>query len=129
MPGSNLGLVKMKGQLGIAVVLVTAMGGATMAADFGGRYTVTGTNLDGTSYSGTADIKITSNTTCEITWVTGSTTSVGHCMGMGDIIAASYSQGKNVGLAMYQQNADGSLDGYWTVAGRDGSGTETLTPE
>jgi hypothetical protein len=29
---------------------------------------------------------------------------------------------------MYKINADGTLDGAWTVAGKNGSGTERLIP-
>lgn len=115
----------------LALVFLFAAGSALpgLAADFaGGHYTASGTNLDGSPYSGTADIKIISNTTCEITWVTGSTTSYGQCMGMGDVIAAGYVLGDAVGLVMYHLNPDGSLEGYWTVGGKDGRGTEALTP-
>jgi hypothetical protein len=99
-----------------------------LAADFGGQYVVKGTNLDGSPYAGTANITITSDTTCEIVWNTGSTSSYGLCMGMGDVISAGYVLGDSVGLVMYQLNDDGSLEGYWTIGGRNGNGTEVLTP-
>lgn len=35
-----------------------------------GKYTVEGTNLDGSSYSGTAEITLASETTCVIEWDT-----------------------------------------------------------
>jgi hypothetical protein len=100
------------------------------AADFKeGNYTVKGTNLDGSPYEGTAVVKLLSTTTCEIDWTTGSTTSVGLCMLMDGVVAAAYRQGDAVGVTMYKINDDGSLDGAWTVAGKDGSGTETMTPQ
>ena len=34
-----------------------------------------------------------------------------------------------VGLVIYQVQSDGTLDGLWTIAGQEGVGTETLTPE
>ena len=99
------------------------------AAEFReGSYTVDGTNLDGSSYSGTAVVKLLSDTTCEIDWTTGSTTSVGLCMMMDGVVAAAYRQGENVGVTMYHINDDGTLTGAWTVAGQNGSGTEKLTP-
>ncbi len=99
------------------------------AAEFrAGNYTVDGTNLDGSPYAGTAVVKLLSDTTCEIDWTTGSTTSVGLCMMMDGVVAAAYRQGDNVGVTMYHINDDGTLTGAWTVAGQDGSGSEKLTP-
>jgi hypothetical protein len=36
--------------------------------------------------------------------------------------------GDAIGLVVYKVRADGSLDGLWTIAGKEGSGTEVLTP-
>lgn len=94
-----------------------------------GTYNVEGTNLDGSAYSGTATISLTSETTCSIEWNTGSTTSNGICMLYGDAFAAGYVLGDAVGLIVYNVKADGSLDGAWTISGKDGSGTEVLTPQ
>jgi hypothetical protein len=98
-----------------------------------GVYKVEGTNLDGSAYDGTAEITLTSKTTCGIEWKTGSATkatSTGICMLYGDSFAAGYIMGgKSVGLVVYKVNGDGSLDGAWTITGEDGSGTETLTPQ
>jgi hypothetical protein len=100
------------------------------AADFReGNYAVDGTNLDGSPYKGTAVVKLLSDTTCEIDWTTGQTTSVGLCMMMDGVVAAAYRQGDNVGVTMYKINDDGTLTGSWTVAGQNGSGTEKLTPQ
>ncbi len=94
-----------------------------------GAYNVEGTNLDGSPYKGTATIKLTSETTCAIQWKTGSTTSDGICMLYGDSFAAGYVLGNSVGLIVYKVNDDGSLEGAWTISGKDGSGTENLTPQ
>jgi hypothetical protein len=111
-----------------AVLVALALPAA--AADFKeGTYDVAGTNLDGSAYKGTATVKLLSNTTCEIDWQTGQTTSVGLCMLMDGVVGAAYRLGDGVGVTMYKLNDDGSLDGAWTVAGKDGSGTETLTPQ
>jgi fructose-1,6-bisphosphatase len=97
-----------------------------------GTYAVEGTNLDGSAYSGTAKITLTSETTCAIEWKTGNAgkaTSNGICMLYEDSFAAGYvMNGNSVGLVVYKVNSDGSLDGAWTITGQDGSGTETLTP-
>ena len=98
------------------------------AQDLGGRYTVNGTNLDGSKYDGTAVIEITSNNTCRIEWVTGDTTASGICMRNGIALAAGYVLGESVGLVIYEIKDNGVLDGLWTVADTDGVGTETLSP-
>jgi hypothetical protein len=98
------------------------------AQELGGKYRVNGTNLDGSHYAGTAEIVITSPTTCRIVWVTGGTTSRGICMRRGNVFTAAYSLGKAVGLVIYEIKSDGVLDGIWTVADQRGTGTDVLTP-
>ena len=34
-----------------------------------------------------------------------------------------------VGLIIYKMDDDGSMEGIWTLTGKDGTGTEVLTPE
>ena len=97
-----------------------------------GTYTVEGTNLDGSSYGGTAEIKLTSETTCAIQWKTGSgkkSTSDGICMLYENAFAAGYVLEGEVGLVVYEVKEDGTLEGAWTISCQDGSGTETLTPQ
>jgi hypothetical protein len=98
------------------------------AQELGGKYRVTGTNLDGSRYAGTAEIVITSPTTCRIVWVTGGTTSRGICMRRSNVFTAAYKLGSAVGLVIYEIKGDGVLDGIWTVADQRGSGTDVLTP-
>lgn len=98
------------------------------AQSIGGTYTVEGTNFDGSPYSGTAEIVLTSETTCVIQWITGGTTSQGICMRNDDAFSAGYVLGDAIGLVVYKVNPDGSMHGLWTIAGKDGNGTEVLTP-
>jgi len=112
--------------LGAALAATPALAEPEVRA---GDYAVKGTNFDGSPYSGTAHIAITSNSTCEIVWKTGGSTSEGICMRDTDSFAAAYRLGDAVGLIIYKINDDGSLDGYWTIAGKSGAGTETLTPQ
>ena len=111
-----------------AFMLMAALPAAAAAQDIGGLYNVNGTNFDGSPYGGQAQIKITSNTTCEIVWKTGSTTSNGFCMRNDDAFAAGYVMGNDIGLIIYKAQADGTLRGVWTIAGKNGAGTEILTP-
>jgi len=63
----------------VAALLAVGCCTGAMAQTVGGKYAVTGTNLDGSPYSGTATIARTSNSTCRIRWETGAT-SDGICM-------------------------------------------------
>lgn len=98
------------------------------AAGFAGKYKVTGTDMTGKPYAGDARIVLYSDTTCKITWVTGPQTWEGNCMRVDDVFAASFKMGKIVGMAIYKVQGDNSMQGYWTIRGQNGSGTETLTP-
>jgi hypothetical protein len=98
------------------------------AQSIGGSYTVEGTNLDGSPYNGTAEITLISSTTCVIEWKTGSTTSQGICSRNDSAFAAAYVMGDVFGLVVYKVLEDGSLDGLWTIAGKEGNGAEKLTP-
>ncbi len=114
-----------------AFVLTTALIAASVSASaqsIGGKYSVAGTNLDGTTYGGTAAIALTSETTCVIKWVTGETESEGICMRNGDSFAAGYVSGDITGLVIYKVLPDGTLNGLWTIANNGGAGTEILTP-
>ena len=111
-----------------AALLALAFAAPAAAQSVGGHYSVAGTNLNGTTYNGEADIALTSETTCTIKWVTGSTESTGICARNDDSFAAGYVLGDAVGLVIYKVKEDGSLDGLWTIAGKEGNGTEKLTP-
>jgi hypothetical protein len=109
-------------------LLVLAFAGASAAAQIvGGHYRVEGTNANGSAYRGTATIEPSSNSTCRITWRTG-TTSFGICMAAGSAFAASYVLNGKVGLVVYELQPSGTLKGVWTVADQSGAGTEVLTP-
>lgn len=110
-------------------LLAVSLAAPASAQSIGGNYTVAGTNFDGSPYAGTAEITLTSGTTCVIQWVTGGTTSQGICMRNDASFAAGYSMGDAIGLVVYKVMDDGSLHGLWTIAGKDGNGTEVLTPD
>ncbi len=95
----------------------------------GGTYTVEGTNFDGTAYKGEAEITLTSQTTCVIEWQTGGTESQGICMRNDDAFSAAYVLQDQIGLITYKVMEDGTLHGLWTIAGKEGNGTEVLTPK
>ena len=107
---------------------LSVMAGTAAAQSIGGNYDVTGTGLNGAAYGGTARITLTSETTCNITWKTGSQTFTGICMRNGDSFAAAYVGEGATGLVIYKVLGNGTLQGIWTVANANGAGTETLTP-
>ncbi|MER8365916.1 hypothetical protein [Mesorhizobium sp. M0306] len=113
--------------LSLALLNLAALPAA--AQSIGGTYAVAGTNFDGSSYGGDATITLTSETTCTIHWETGGSSSDGICMRNDDAFSAGYVMGKAVGLVVYKMQEDGSLHGLWTIAGKEGNGTEVLTPK
>lgn len=111
-----------------AAFLALAAGiSAASAQNISGRYTVEGTNMDGSRYTGRAVITATSQNTCRIDWDTGST-ATGICMRNRNAFAAGYTMGNVVGLVIYEIMPDGTLSGLWTVADQPGVGTEVLRP-
>ena len=113
----------------IAALAIAALSStAATGQSIGGRYNAEGTNRDGSSYSGTATITRSSNTTCRIEWKTGGSSSSGFCMLSNGSLAAAYKLGNSVGLVLYELKSDGSLNGVWTIADQSGAGTEVLTP-
>jgi hypothetical protein len=112
----------------LAAALV-ALATPSFAQNIGGSYSVQGTNHDGSPYSGDAVITLTSDTTCEIVWQTGGTTSNGICSRNNDAFAAAYVLGDSMGLVIYKVQQDGSMQGLWTLQGQPGTGTEVLTPK
>lgn len=115
-------------KLVLAAAAGLLMAGSASAQSIGGMYNVEGTNLDGSPYKGTAEITLTSDTTCVIHWVTGGSTSDGICSRNDDAFAAGYVLGDAIGIVVYKVQGDGTMQGLWTIAGKDGNGTEKLIP-
>jgi hypothetical protein len=108
--------------LAFAVALWTT---CASAQTIGGRYTVQGTNPDGSAYGGPAEIVLASDGSCRMLWNTGSTFN-GTCVISGQSLSAIYQGGDSNGTANYQLQPDSSLQGTWTMGA--GNGTETLIP-
>jgi hypothetical protein len=111
----------------LAALVALGWCAAASAQSVGGKYTVKGTNPDGSSYSGSAEIN-PSGDSCRMIWNVGSTWR-GICMLANKSFAASYRQGETFGLVIYELQPDGALKGVWTVADQKGVGTETLIPQ
>ena len=54
-------------KLAVAAMLAAGLSSTAAAVDLGGTYEVSGTNPNGSKYSGTAEIIVTSENTCRIT--------------------------------------------------------------
>jgi hypothetical protein len=120
---------KVIGRLALAALALAGLAAGASAQNIGGDYSVEGTNFDGSPYKGDARIVITSNTTCKIAWITGGTTATGFCMRNDDAFAAGYVMGQDIGLIIYKIDGNGVMKGLWTITGKDGVGTEILTPK
>lgn len=91
------------------------------------KYDATGANPDGSKYTGSATIDILSDTTFAIQWKIGGSVYKGFGMRLNDTLAATYMIDGEPGLVIY--NVEGkALDGLWSIRGKNGSGTEHLTP-
>jgi hypothetical protein len=111
----------------VATLLMPAFDTA-LAADsmtLASRYDVSGTNPDGSKYSGTASVKVISDTTFTIKWDIASSAYEGFGMRLNDTLSATYTIDGEPGLVTYK--VDG-INGLWAIRGHNGSGTEHLTP-
>ncbi len=115
----------------VAAAAILAAGIATAGAQqLTGRYQVIGDNGNGTGYRGVAEISGTAGGNCAIRWAIPNTPPTqGFCMRQGNVLSAAYRLGESIGLVVYRLNDDGSLDGTWTIAGKEGVGKERLVPQ
>jgi hypothetical protein len=117
-------------RLGLAFACALMVATPAFAVDVGGTYKVKGKNADGSPYAGKAEIVVTSENTCRITWTSGSSSvQNGICMRNGSSFSAAYAfSDGTVGLVIYELEDDGSMKGLWTIADKKGVGEEDLTP-
>jgi hypothetical protein len=113
--------------LAIGVLLIWASSAAADTLKLAHHYNANGAGPDGSKYSGTVTIDITSDTTFSIRWDIGGTIYNGFGMRRGTMLSAAFYNDKSSGLVMYEVQGDG-LDGNWTFKGESGTGTEHLTP-
>jgi hypothetical protein len=111
---------------GLAFALACVLAGAAGAQDQVFRYDLTGTDLDGKPYRGTAELRLGAGT-CRIVWRTPDPLE-GLCMIEGRQLVAYYEIDADRGLALYAADDRGVLAGVWTVSGREARGSEVLTP-
>ncbi len=93
-----------------------------------GLYDVTGTNLDGTEYTGVAQIRSLGLNSFNILWRISDQIVEGVGMASGRSIAVAYGLAQRPGMGIYTLNPDGSLEGEWTIIGAPAIGRERLVP-
>ncbi len=95
---------------------------------FAGQYTVSGTNPDGSTYTGRLSIQKTQSG-YQLTWSIGDLLYTGTGTVVGDLLSATWRGADGEGQIDYTRDDQGVLSGTWTVAGQEKPGQETLTPE
>jgi hypothetical protein len=112
--------------------LILALGFLLLAAPAmaqrDGLYDVTGTNLDGTEYTGVAQIRSLGLTSFNILWRMNDQIVEGVGMAYGHTVAVAYGLSQRPGMGIYRLNPDGSLEGEWTIIGAPAVGRERLVP-
>jgi hypothetical protein len=98
------------------------------AAQRSGLYDVAGVNMDGTPYTGVAEIRQAGLASFAILWQVGQTRIEGIGMASGRTIAVVYGAQQRPGIGIYNLLPDGKLEGEWTIFGASALGRETLTP-
>jgi len=91
------------------------------------HYAASGSNPDGSQYTGSADVNVISGTTFSIVWKIQGERYEGFGMRLNDSLAATYMINGDPGLIIYKVDGNG-LTGAWAIRGHDGVGTEHLRP-
>ncbi|MFN3449413.1 MAG: hypothetical protein ACK44F_12010 [Roseococcus sp.] len=92
-------------------------------------YDVTGTNPDGTEYTGTMMLQQVGLSSFRIVWNIGADTFEGVGMVSGLTLATAFSLGENqTGMGIYEIKPGDVLEGVWTVIGAFAAGRETARP-
>jgi hypothetical protein len=114
-------------RLSLALPLLAGLA-APAAGQQSGLYDVSGTNLDGTSYTGVAQIQQVGLASFTILWRIGNQSVEGVGFASGRTIAVAYGLSRRPGIGIYTLSADGSMEGEWTIIGAPANARERLVP-
>jgi hypothetical protein len=114
-------------RLSLALPLLAGLA-SPAAAQQAGLYDVTGTNLDGTSYTGVAQIQQVGLSSFTILWRIGNQAVEGVGFASGRTIAVAYGLSRRPGIGIYTLSPDGSMEGEWTIIGAPANARERLVP-
>lgn len=112
----------------LAALVCLVLAATPAAAQRSGLYDLSGTNPDGSAYSGEVAMQQVGIVSWRIIWGVAGERIEGIGMSSGNVLAVMYQLGQRTGMGIFNINADGSMAGQWTVLGSSGIGTETLTP-
>ena len=115
------------GALTAAAVAAFALPAYAEPLHLASHYSASGTNPDGSQYTGAADVNVISDTTFSIIWKIEGERYEGFGMRLNDSLAATYMINGEPGLIIYKVDGNG-LTGAWAIRGHDGVGTEHLRP-
>src|SRR5258707_13714010 len=97
--------------LGLALMLFVSSAAVASAQSVGGKYRGTGTNPNGSAYTGTAEI-IPSGDSRRMSWnVVGAWKGI--CMLSNKSLAPTYRNGNTYGLVRYELRPNAVLNGRW----------------
>ena len=115
-------------RLALALPLAAALFAGPAEAQRAGLYDVSGTNLDGTPYTGQAQIRGVGLASFAILWRIGNQVVEGVGFASGRTIAVAYGLSQRPGIGIYTLNPDGSMEGEWTIIGAPAIARERLVP-
>ena len=98
------------------------------SAQRAGFYEVTGTNLDGTAYTGVAQIRQLGLSSFAILWRIGGQVVEGVGFSSGLTVAVAYGLTQRPGMGIYSLAPDGTMEGEWTIIGAPATARERLVP-
>jgi hypothetical protein len=112
--------MKRKLQFALILLMAVLLPVSISARDISGTYSVTGTNPDGSQYSGTCTVSKISGNTYRFVWSVGNSYE-----GQGTLVGSRISvEWGDTHPVIYDVLPDGTLDGLWS----NGKATETLRP-
>lgn len=110
------------------IVLTFLLCAGPALAQRDGLYDVSGVNLDGTNYTGVAQIRTVGINSFNILWRIGNQIVEGVGIASGRTVSVAYGMAQRPGMGIYTLNPDGSMDGEWTIIGAPSIGRERLVP-
>ncbi|MEI6159730.1 MAG: hypothetical protein WCP77_07850 [Roseococcus sp.] len=112
---------------GLALSLAFA---APASAQRSGTYDITGSNPDGSAYTGTLVLEQIGLLSFRLQWTIGPDVidGVGMVSGLSFATAFSLGGGSSPSMGIYELRPNGQLVGQWTTIGAFAAGQETATP-
>ncbi|MDB5415721.1 MAG: hypothetical protein JWR10_4056 [Rubritepida sp.] len=98
------------------------------AAQRSGAYDVTGTNPDGSAYTGTMQLEQLGLLSFRVQWVIGTETIEGVGMVSGLTFATAFALGGQPSMGIYELRPNGEMVGQWTIMAAFSAGQETAKP-